>query len=393
MTPMRTLGPALACLGVLLSAGPSRANIAAVRRVPAVLGSPRGFERTSLQVLDEALALRCADQVASDGPACAFTARYDVRNPAATAETVVAAFYGVDTAGVTIRVDDRPATRALSPDEREALDGAAFLPPGLRRPQTRSSLSGRTLDRVAFELTAAPGSTHTIVVTGRVRLGERVIPGGYSVAAVEARHLLLGGRPRRRGHDLDYLVAPIRSWAGQPTIRLRIEYPAGWRLGASAAGEQPRAEGDRAIVELATHATELDPVLHLDFDEPAATFNNGGVLLGVGGALGDRGGLRARLGYEVAAPAWLFYALVLESDLSDGLLVAPTVRAASSQVLVVPSLAVGLGLPIALAPERHVGARVELDLHFLAVGFVTTIDWFPGKGGFTQVALLGQLAL
>jgi hypothetical protein len=379
----------VAVVGVVGAVGAARANVAAVRRSPAVLTSPRTATRTPLAVRDERLAISCREGEAR--PTCTFEARYAVTNPTAATESVVAAFYGVATSGVTIVVDGARADRALTTDEAAALD--VVWPGALRGDLRYSSPRGPRAERTGFALTAAAGSAHTIVVTGTIEPVERSIPGGYVVEAAEARHLALGSKARRRGYDLDYLVSPIETWAGEPTIHLRVEIPAGWRLGGSGYGWAPRALGERAVFERSLGARGRDSVLHLDFDLPMPVFRNGGVLLGAGGALGDRGGFRARLGYEVAAPAWMLYALVVDSDLSSSAVIAPMARVASPLLLIVPSFSIGAGLPIQVRGGSRVGVRIEADAHLASVGFVTTVDVFPGTGGYTQVTLMGQIGL
>ena len=105
-----------------------------------------------------------------------------------------------------------------------------------------------------------------------------------------------------------------------------------------------------------------------------------------------------RFGYEVAAPEWLLYSVSADTDFGDLLKVAPTIEVASSQVLILPSFGIGVGAPVLILPEVQVGARVQGTMQFGPVGFVTSLDAFPGLSGDREVdrwqlTLLGQIAL
>jgi hypothetical protein len=135
--------------------------------------------------------------------------------------------------------------------------------------------------------------------------------------------------------------------------------------------------------------------LHLEIStEKSRDF--GGLLLGVGGATGSTGGVRGRIGWQFGAPDWLLYSLTLDTDFQHRVIVAPLVEAASPMIVIVPSLGFGLGVPVQVAPETRVGARLQFDLHFAPIGFVTSVDIYPSKGsspGYTQATFLFEVGL
>ena len=59
-------------------------------------------------------------------------------------------------------------------------------------------------------------------------------------------------------------------------------------------------------------------------------------------------------------------------------------------IVLLPSLGLGLGVPIRLAPEARPGIRVQLRVSVFA-SFVAPFDYFPGANESTRVTLLGQV--
>jgi hypothetical protein len=71
----------------------------------------------------------------------------------------------------------------------------------------------------------------------------------------------------------------------------------------------------------------------------------------------------------------------------------PMVTAATDSIFVIiPSVGLGVGVPVQLAPDLRVGGRVALDVHFPLIGFVAALDLYP-TAGLYQVSLLGQVGL
>ncbi len=265
----------------------------------------------------------------------------------------------------------------------------------------------------------------------------------YTLPVPRSRHLLLGGKPERsQAFHLDYLISPIRSWGPAPAIALTIRRPARWdvalrclrrapvpvasppasppasgpasaSLSASAPARLPlralrpalyaacpearRAEEGSTLVERLTLPGEEVDELNLELRLPPRIFYNGGILAGIGGNLDDSGGLRARFGYEIAAPEWLLFSLSVDTNFKDDVVLTPTFEAATPSLLFLPSLGLGVGMPVRLVEERRVGVRVQLSVHWPVLGWVTSFDIFPGQGFSEprrfQVSMLAQIGL
>lgn len=380
--------PTLRVLVVALALAPlaALANLAASRPVPAVAGNLEA-PGTALAVTAETLAITCVEEARA--PVCTFRAAYTVENPEAEPQAAVAAFSGVRTDDVHIERDGAAVDRELTDAER------ARLSPG-------SSRSGPAeLSRRGVALELAPGASTQLVVTGRIHPG-RYFVASYATSPVETRHRLLGSPvPRSTTFDLDYLVAPLRSWARQPRVAVSLTVPAAWttRLHVLATGDarevQPPVEhqGDVAVSRFELDGAR-DEELQVSLELPKPGFFNGGVLLGVGGAFGGGTRLRLRGGYEVAAPHWWLYSLVAETDARRELLVVPAVEVATPSVMVViPSAGAGLGVPVRVLPDVRVGVRVQASLHWPFLGLVAALDLFPGTADAVQFGLLAQLGL
>ena len=421
LNPIARLALTLALLALPRAAA---ANLAAPQSSPSATSPPGALRVTPLEIQGESLTIDC-DEVDGE-PRCTFEARYTVHNPTSLPEQMDAAFYGVRADQVAIQVDGRSVTRELT--EAEALAFDAWLPQPQESLEDRPPTApvelhwnehvyqeiGRTGARFALEA----GATTTLTATGEMRPGRNFKP-SYAIPAVEARHLLLNTFRPDTSYNLDYLLGPIKTWAAVGDVAIRVTWPERWSFSGEfyaltrtngpgrligALDEAPRAwnqaeePGDRRSASIVIPGDQLSDVLTMRFGVPGTTLSLGGPLVGIGGTTGDQGGFRMRFGYEVAAPEWLLYSVSADTDFGDLLKAAPTIEVASSQVLILPSFGIGVGAPVLILPEVQVGARVQGTMQFGPVGFVTSLDAFPGLSGDREVGrwqltLLGQIAL
>jgi hypothetical protein len=102
-----------------------------------------------------------------------------------------------------------------------------------------------------------------------------------------------------------------------------------------------------------------------------------------------------RFGYEVAAPEWLLYAVHLDTDFRQDLVVAPHLDAALPTLAFLPlSFAAGVGLPIRVTGAVEVGVRAQLTAQMLPLAFVVSFDVFPGRSAdLLETTLFGQISL
>jgi len=375
----------------------AQANLGASRPDPAQVYGPQTAQRTRLEVTREVLELDCVERHGE--PRCAFQAIYTVRNSTRQSEPVVAAFYGVYTHGVVIDVDGHRATTELSDTEVRSLDQLVFGPPaGGARPRFLESFDPERAERTGFRATLAPGQTSQVVARGEIEPGQFFEPRGYAWPAPETRHAWLGRERSTKDYQLQYLLFPIRTWARVGPIEIRVSYPEAWTFygRVDVTGDEPpprwavAEQEDRIEQQLLTRA-DAGAVLTVGFGLPAPLVGLGGGTLALGGGIGDGGGFRAQLGFEVAAPDWVLYGLALGSNLRDDLLVVPGVELASPMVLVVPSFGIGLGVPVRLLPERAVGLRGQGSMFWGPVGVMVTHDEYPGQNSGRLTSILGAV--
>lgn len=388
---------ALALTGAATSA---RANMAAVQRNPARLGAPGTTGPNPLRVEHERLSFTCTEK--GGAPVCAFEARYTVTNPHRARHEVAAAFLGVRTRHVAVAIDGAEPSGQPTAAEMDAIVASAEAASARDGSPSMRGSRAEGVDRWGFVLVAEPGARHEIVVTGEILPGRRFIPSGYMMRAVNARHLLFGSRtPERSVFDLEYLVAPLRTWKGDPRIDVRITHPSRWKLSIGGGADPERwaraSGGSTTVVTARLASREAPPALDLEIEPPARLFAHGGPLLGIGGSFGPGGPRpRGRIGYEIAAPRWLLYSLTADTNFRDRFIVTPMVEAASPAILVVPSSGLGIGAPVQISPDPRAGVRIQADAQFYPIGIAASVDVYPRVGtlrGFTEVSVLAQIGL
>jgi hypothetical protein len=380
---------------VLAAAPAARANLAQSRPYPAVIGDVGASAPSALRVTGEQLTFSCSDE--RGRPLCRFEALYTFRNQTSSPAAADAVFLGVDAGELRVTQDGRPIGRELDASMQRTVD--ATLARGERRPGTQLTSAGL---RIALER----GRTARVSVAGRIAPG-RYFQAGYDIPLPRTRHMLLGASPPRSNtFHLEYLISPIRSWGSPaPEIAVSVSYPRAWKLSVRATGgptERPDATranaGRRRVVESFRVAGQSVDKLWLEIQAPPPLPFHGGPFAGVGGNLDDSGGLRARFGYEIAAPEWLLLSLAVDTNFRDDVVLAPGVEAASRSFAgIIPSVGLGLGLPVRLVEERRVGLRVQLTVHWPILGWITCFDVYPGRGFSEprrfQVGMLAQIGL
>lgn len=365
---------------------------AAQSRVCEVEGPFVGPPEASLRVEEEVVSIVCREEVRSEVwaalrepvPVCAFETRYGIRTDAADRQQALIRFQGIGTRKLSMTVDG--ATRAPSDEERVLLGMLAGLEVGK--------------EHAAARITTEPGSRHEIVLTGESELASRI------TAPIYARHLLFSPRFGKHVYAFRYPLWTRGKLQGNPRIRVEVTYPAGYRakLNGGVLGWRESRRGAAVVLSRSFQASERE-ALEIELEPPAVVVGNRGVLLGLGrslGVLGEPGRVRGRIGYEVAAPDWLMYSLTADTDFNRRFIVTPLVEAATPSDIggcfgLLPSLGVGAGAPIQIGPDVRAGVRLQGDLHFMFLGFVTSVDIYPRMGdakpGFVEASFLAQIGL
>lgn len=386
---MADMAVRLASIVCLLAALPATANVAASTRTPATFTLSSGTARTRSEVLSEKLDFDCAE--AEQEAVCHFEARYRLRNGTSEAEVIDAAFLGLRTREVSVRFDEEP------------------LPVTEGQTDSMGPTSGSgEVERFGFTLTLPPGREGELWVRGLMQLERRFLPSGYVWPAVHARHVLLSNGPGQATHwDIDYLLGPIRTWAGNPTLHITVRVPSAWEVGSSpdasartlpaATGWRLRHEGDHGVAERSLTAASAPEWLNVTLTKRKPRWTPGGVQLGLGARLGDDSRFMARLGYQFAAPESFLHSLSVETDFREQVVFTPLTQYATPQVAIIPSLGLGLGVPVQVLPEVRPGLRLLADLHFGPLGAVLSWDHHPalreGTDSLSRLILLFQVGL
>ncbi|SEU28440.1 hypothetical protein [Stigmatella erecta] len=386
---------------------PAAANVAASTRTPAAFTLSQGGARTRSEVLGEELSFDCSE--AEREEACHFEARYRLRNGTSEVEVIDAAFLGIRVSEVRVAFDGEPLPVAPAPmasPESTPLTGDAVQ--ASPSPEEALGRLARTaVERFGFTLTLPPGRGGELVVRGVVRLERRFLPSGYEWPAVQARHVLLSSPPQATSWDIDYLLGPIRTWAGNPELHVTVRIPSAWEVGSSpdasartrpeAAGWQVRRKGAHAVAERRIEGASAPEWFNIALTRRKPWWAPGGLQLGVGARLGGASRFMARLGYQLAAPESFLHSLSVETDFREQLVLTPLTQYATPQLFILPSLGLGAGVPVQVLPEARPGVRLLVDLHLGPVGAAFSWDHYPrlreGLEPFSRLALLLQVGL
>lgn len=354
-------------------------NIAALATAPSTLARPRALAPTPLVIAREELRIDCGESVQISG--CRFEARYHVRNPTAETQSIVAAFYGEHCSSVDVRVEDRSLLRALSADERTALDAAAR---GALPTPSPSARPPRNATETGFDLSVGAGATVVLVARGVLDAasGDR-----FSGEAMQVRHPLLFRARAGRTVDLEYDVSPIRTWGSVGPITVSIRVAEGWRAHTNA-GAALQGESSFSVTP------ERVPTLRIRLERAPGVLRHGGPYVAAGGAIGSSAPFRLRAGYEIAAPSWLVYALAVETDAVRSVLVTPSVEASLPWIFPIgwlPAFSVGVGVPVQVTPVLRAGFRAMVGAQYPVVGFTTSVDVFPAQFNGDQTSIVTSL--
>ena len=193
-------------------------------------------------------------------------------------------------------------------------------------------------------------------------------------------------------------------------MEVTVRYPAAWEVtgslyrveGAPRETWQSRRERDdkvdRMVLVGKPEPKSNGGALTLHISTPGRVVQHGGPFVGIGGVpgSGDAAGFRMRFGYEMAAPWWMIESISADVDFRGRVVVTPAVEAVSGQLFFLPSMAIGLGVPVQILPTPTVGGRILATVQYPILGFVTAVDVFPAPAPRVidvQVSLMARLSL
>ncbi|UJR86332.1 hypothetical protein [Sandaracinus amylolyticus] len=244
----------------------------------------------------------------------------------------------------------------------------------------------------------APASTTTVELRATLTLdwnyvaGESGIPGPLeSLDPLYARHPLLAQPWVKVRRGFVWVRPDDLRFASIGPTEVRVRVPEGWHPGADLRSSDeahlltyrsPRENAPRRI------GLELTRGSRGDF------FRHGGPFLAFGGTIDA--GFRGRVGYEIGLDEFVLVSVALDTDFEEQVIITPQVELASWGMVLIPSVSLGLGVPVRVtSTEDHpstVGLRIESSATFYAVAFVASLDVWPSEGDFA-LSLLGRIGL
>lgn len=327
------------------------------------------------------------------GDTCGLEVHYAVTNPTDEPQGGTAAFYGMSTNDMKVTVNGAPANVDIT--DAAVFDSAVEQAGGI------SGLRGAS-DRQGFAITVAPKATAQVVVTGTIVVNMRRGYDGFAPMADVGRHLLLTPKPPSEARmELDYFVAPIRTWGAAPKdMAFTLVNPADWNPYINGAEDvKVTTAPDGRTERNGRVPTTIDMLSIYAYLGERGQRLRGGVFAAIGGNVDDATGVRTRVGGELAVIGRSYFAsLALEVESGDptSYVIVPAFSAATPWILIIPSLGAGVGVPMRVSPTFEVGGRIQLDAHFGPVGYFVAFDWYPGMEAGPrrfEVAMMAQLSL
>lgn len=393
--PNSRTGLLVLSLGLVLCwVTPALANVAAVRWYPGVVHAPLPLESVAVEVEQETLLFECRE--VEEGVVCDFEARYQLWNPGAETQEILAAFYGSFAEVSSVTLDDRDVMFELNTDQMRLLDEKmAQATLSRRRPDVKSSPLAEYvgLGRTGMRLAVAGQTRAWLVVKGTAAAALQRTNRGYVLPAVRGRHLAVAHEREDMAYDLAYLVSPIRTWAKAGEVTVKVTWPDTLEgfvsMGQGALGyeESPPydyepmdsvATGEGRSASFTLRPENVDR-LALRFVDTAPVANWGGPTLQLGGTIGNSGSFRMGLGWEASLPDWLLWGVSAESDFDRFVAVIPYVKVASPFMLVFPSMGLGVGAPTLMEKDQKTmtGLRFMVDWQLGPIGVLIPFDWYP----------------
>ncbi|MCC6873833.1 MAG: hypothetical protein IT378_05920 [Sandaracinaceae bacterium] len=249
------------------------------------------------------------------------------------------------------------------------------------QPSTHESLSA-----MRFE----PGQRRTLVFAGTTN-AVTFMSFFPTFDALFARHVLLSS-PWEVAHASFAIDPPAPPLADEARLEVELVVPAEWSI-TPGEGWEERAEGARRIGRYVARAAGDTTWANVRAERFVLEPRFGGVIAGIGGTFNAN--VRARLGVEVGFGEFLLTSIVMETDFQRHLTLAWVVELALPALLVIPSIDVGVGIPVRVWNEGGnalAGLRLQAGAMFYAIGLVSTFDYFP-TGDVWEASLLFQVSL
>lgn len=327
-------------------------------------GALRATQTTPIEVAREHVALECRVSGATrDDLECQLHVTWELRNPtsAPLAAPIVISWPHDAAAELSIAASPttelprlRPASVIVGPNESTVVELRATLP-------MDDNLRGRP-DRLD------------------------------SLDPIHARHPVLSERWQRVRREIVWVRPDDLRFGAVGPSSISVRLPEGWQGGGDL-----RPEGDLVF---AYSSSDQDPkaaiTLRLSRGSEGDFLRHGGPFLALGGTIDA--GFRGRLGYEIGLGEFVLVSLGVDSDFEHQVIITPQVEIASWSMVLIPSISLGLGVPIrvtnnALYPSTA-GIRIESSATFFSAAFVATLDIWPGDPMTPyQVSLLGRVGL
>ncbi len=174
-----------------------------------------------------------------------------------------------------------------------------------------------------------------------------------------------------------------------------MRYPSSWDISAEGFADGQawtRTSDGGDDVDRIQIRSSAETKLSMRFTIAGSRLLDGGPVAGIGPRL-DSPEARARFAWEIGGPPYVLYQLGFETNFAGRATIVPTIEAATPGFIFIPSLGLGVGVPVQYVNGRvYPGGRAIVEISFPIVSLLIPVDFFPGLGApdTGQVALLIQ---
>ncbi len=327
------------------------------------LGSIRATSSSGIELVNERVRLECNEST-PDQLECALRVQWELRHASTDTRTAhILLTWPQD-------LDAELLLAGTSLEELPRLRPLAIVVP----PQTSTTLELRATLHLERNFTGA--------------LGGELLP---TLDPVAARHPVLGDSWQSVSRGFVWIRPDDLRFASVGPTSIEVQVPHGWF------GSADLKSSEDALVftySSSQNSTHREITLQLSRGHRANFVRHGGPFLALGGTIDA--GVRARVGYTLGLGEFVLVSLAVDSDFERQVIITPQVEIASWSMVLIPSLSLGLGVPIRVTDHemyaRTAGLRVEASATFLALGFVATLDIWPAIESY-QITLLGRVGL
>jgi hypothetical protein len=335
------------------------------------------YQRTKLALEKVATNITCSERLAKID--CQLEAHYTIANYTEETETILVAFVSADSSSKPSLLDKQSnILRTLTEEEQEAFYVNSF-----------------NLINQGASLQLAPGQQKELIVQETIKPDPASFNTSQRVSSLISRHVFSANNWNDEFGFEMLCGLLIEWWPVIGEVSLIVKVPANWVIVYDP--KMPNFESnDEPKTQTLIFGSQGIPKENftLSFYAKTPPVQGGGVLFGVGGALGTERSFLFRLGYEAGNTKGMLTSLSAETNFHSQLKLVPLLGVGTPWSPKFPSLGFLFGVPLQVEQGQSISAgfRVQLDATYGPIGISMPFDTFPSQEPHLQTALLAHFS-